>query len=212
MTMDEKLCLMLYEAAANDIITESEKDEMIQYVKEGFSLTGPLSKYLDEIKRIKDESLDECTCPAFVKKFIDKNYDKIATVSKIAEDEPNKIINANQIHAIVVVALEVIGILALIASIPIGTTIGTTGGIVAIVGGYASIFIGWLVFIIGSIITGIRQDNYTKGYNDLMKIREALKKVNIRKLSDSDARKVTSMIDRIDRACMDNPYASKLRT
>lgn len=208
MTMDEKLCLMLYEAAANDLITESEKDEMIQYVKEGFSLTGPLGKYLDEIKRIKDESLDECTCPAFVKKFIDKNYDKIAAVSKIAEDEPNKIINANQIHAIVVVALEVIGILALIASIPLSTS----AALVSAIGGYASIFIGWLVFIIGSIITGIRQDNYTKGYNDLMKIREALKKVNIRKLSDSDARKVTSMIDRIDRACMDNPYAAKLRT
>ena len=165
---------MLYEATANDLITESEKDEMIQYVKEGFSLTGPLGKYLDEIKRIKDESLDECTCPAFVKKFIDKNYDKIAAVSKITEDEPNKIITAIQKSFIVGVILDVIGLLACLTSdaIPFGV-----GAMKAIdVAGFASMFVGWLVAIIGIIITGFRLANYIKGYNDLMKTQEALKK------------------------------------
>lgn len=177
----------IYESYDNDLITESQKDEMISIYMESF--IDPIKNFVAKVKEIKKEKPREYDGPEEVKKFVDKHYDDIIKASEIIEKEPEKL-RRNEVTYLITMITSTILSIAVTALLP-GFEIA-----------------GLVLFMIGdfvaptviTIINYVRQSHDIKVADDLNKISSALKKLNSKKLDKDTQNKISDLITAISDA------------
>ena len=179
------------QAYINGEVPETTYFEMVGLVEEGPIRSA--KKFLQQIKLIKDCKPDEYVGEAEVKKFIDKNYDKLKEVAEYMDDEPSKLktkMNASAIGACVSYGIVLAGML-----VGAGTGLWMTGIIAAIVG-----FIGTIVGCVAACIYSRKSEVDRDVVDNLSKIKRSLKTVDKKKLNEDTAKKISTIIGKIEDA------------
>ena len=190
------------EGYQNGEISKDEAVRMMTFVNEASANKGGIKAYLKDLEEIKNMRPSEYDGPKAVKVFVDKYYDKIMKSAAILETEPEKLRKA-EITALVGMLVSIIGGYALMA-IAMGT-----GSIALMAASGPVMVIGCIASLVADVIIIIRANKDTVGINQLSKIKNALKRINLKKLDEKTARKITEMIHRIDDA--EQEFASKVK-
>lgn len=162
---------------------------------EGY-FSNPIKKFLDKATEIRKSKPSEYDGSDEIKKFIDKYYNDIMHISEILEKEPDKI-RHDQIKDAIGYIVGFIGGLGIMG---LGNAIGqtTVAGAVLVNGGALFMVLSFIAICIHIIILAIRSSNDIKASNELIKVRSALKKINISNLPKEYKIKISEMIDSID--------------
>ena len=173
-----------------DILESVMGDELDNYFSEGAGW-NPVRKFIKKIEEIKDSKPKEYDGPEEIKDFVDKNYDTIMKVAKILEDEPKNLKKPNVLTAL----LAIIGLIPIIGSlIALAMEIATLSAFI----GY---LFGMIILCITQALEWFRLNDDQEVYNNLIKIRGALKKVEDKKGLDEKTRnKIKDMIQAINDA------------
>lgn len=177
-----------YSAKNNDLGIFSEchllEDGIMSYNESLFK--SPLKGFIKKLKDIKDSKPNEYDGPKEVKNFVDKNYDDIIKASELLEKEPDEL-NKSAVRYLITVGISLVTTL-------IGSASGLLG--ILILGGIIE-FVSSIIYVVSSCI---RETHDSQTLNELLKIQQALKKVNTSKLSDDHKKKINKMITAIDDA------------
>lgn len=167
---------------------------------EGF-LLSPLTKFKKKLEEIKDTKPTEASSAKEIMDWVNTHYDDIEKASKLLEKEPSKM-KDDELGLLATPAISAAGLLgAGIASVK--TMDKTNNGAVVL----ASMIPGLVVFLLGFIglctnqifkYFRIRRD--TRAMKHLTKIKAALQKIDVKKLSKEDAKKVQTIINKINDA------------
>ena len=156
------------------------------------SVMSPVRKLKDKLKKVKDEKPSEYSDDTEVRKFIDESYDTIDDAAKILEKEPKEL-RKKDIQYLVSFCITYIGGFLLFCSTPL------SGGIM-LFSGMGLMILSIVITAVYSIISYIRANDDKDAYNDLQKIRNALKKVQDKKMPDSYKKKIADLLTAIDDA------------
>lgn len=182
--MNTKLLEAIYESALDGEITAEQCQAMEDILMQENVLSNPIKKLKDKIKTIRDAKPDEFSGNSVIKNYIDKNYEELSKASEILEEEPETL-RKDQIKVLIVTVSSLIGgmLLAGVSAVP----------------SLILILVGYLTAIISTICTYIRANDDQTTYNNLVKIRESLKKVyKNSKLDAETKKKIINMINKID--------------
>lgn len=182
--MNTKLLEAIYESALDGEITAEQCQAMEDILMQENVLSNPIKKLKDKIKTIRDTKPDEFSGNSVIKNYIDKNYEELSKASEILEEEPETL-RKDQIKVLIVTVSSLIGgmLLAGVSAVP----------------SLILILVGYLTAIISTICTYIRANDDQTTYNNLIKIRESLKKVyKNSKLDAETKKKIINMINKID--------------
>lgn len=182
--MNTKLLEAIYESALDGEITAEQCQAMEDILMQENVLSNPIKKLKDKIKTIRDAKPDEFSGNSVIKNYIDKNYEELSKASEILEEEPETL-RKDQIKVLIVTVSSLIGgmLLAGVSAVP----------------SLILILVGYLTAIISTICTYIRANDDQATYNNLIKIRESLKKVyKNSKLDAETKKKISNMIGKID--------------
>lgn len=184
--MNTKLLEAIYESALDGEITAEQCQAMEDILMQEKVFDNPIRKFMDKIKSIRDEKPDEFSGAPVVKNYIDKNYNELSKAADILENEPSTL-RKDQIKVLIGTVSTIIGGI-LIGSVSVLANVGFVLWITAFLGA-----------IISAIVTYIRTNDDQTAYNNLIKIRESLKKVGkSTKLDNDTKKKISSMINKID--------------
>lgn len=197
MTQNE-LKLAIYESTRNNELSQEVGYKMIgvfdseENITEGV-LSNPLRKSLNKLKEIREAKPKSYSGPEDVKKFVDDHYDEIIKISKIAEKEPKDIRDSEIKTTIgyIVSVLSGIGIMTLGAA-KNSFILGGAGIIPGI--------LGTLFVSIYPLIKAIRINNDIKASDELVKVRDALNKLDTKNLPEEYKNKITDIINAINDA------------
>ena len=180
-----------YENEDGVIVTESFKD-----------LLSPLSSLKKKIKNIKENKPNEYDSVKDIADFLDK-YDKdIEKAAKLIEEEPSKL-KKGEIAYLVRLCLAFLGMLAglgIMASAPLtltGVAAAEALGVAVYTGSFVFMFVD---SIVTAIITYIRANDDVEVLRNLSKIKNALVKIEKKKLPDKYKKKISSTITKISDA------------
>lgn len=179
------------QAYINGEVPETTYFEMVGLVEEGPIRSA--KKFLQQIKLIKDCKPDEYVGEAEVKKFVDKNYDKLKEVAEYMDEEPSKLktkMNASAIGACVSYGIVLAGML-----VGAWTGLWMTGIITAIIG-----FIGTIVGCVAACIYSRKSEVDRDVVDNLSKIKRSLKTVDKKNLNEDTAKKIATIINKIEDA------------
>lgn len=197
MTQNE-LKLAIYESIRNNELSQEVGYKMMdvfdseENITEGV-LSNPLRKSLNKLKEIREAKPKTYSGPEDVKKFVDDHYDEIVKISKIAEKEP-KDIRDSEIKTTVgyiVSVLSGIGIMILGAA----KNSFILGGVGIIPG-----ILGTLFVSIYPLIKAVRISNDIKASDELIKVRDALSKLDTKNLPKEYKNKIVDIINAINDA------------
>lgn len=184
----------------NDCITQAyingEVPETTYFEMVGLIEEGPISsakKFLQQIKLIKECKPDEYVGEAEVKKFIDKNYDKLKEIAEYMDEEPSKLKTK--------IAKSAIGTFVSFGLVLAGMLVGAWPGLLTT--GIIITVIGFIGTIVGGVIPCIysRKSEVDRDVVDnLSKIKRSLKTVDRKKFDVDTAKKITSIINKIEDA------------
>lgn len=191
--MDKDLMDIALESS--DIFAENE-----EIYTEGF-LLSPLTKFKKKLEEIKETKPTEASSAKEIMDWVNAHYDDIEKASKLLEKEPSKM-KDDELGLLATPAISAAGFLG--AGIAGLKTMDKTNNDKAIL---ASMVPGLVVFLLGFIGLAtnqifkyfrIRRD--TRSMKHLTKIKAALQKVDVKKLSKEDAKKVQTIINKINDA------------
>lgn len=184
--MNTKLLEAIYESALDGEITAEQCQTMEDILMQEKVFDNPIRKFMDKIKSIRDEKPDEFSGAPVVKNYIDKNYNELSKAADILENEPSTL-RKDQIKVLIGTVSTIIGGI-LISSVSVLANVG-----------FVVVITAYLGAIISAIVTYIRTNDDQAAYNNLIKIRESLKKVvKSTKLDNDTKKKISSMINKID--------------
>ena len=178
-----------------------------KYYTEGV-FSNPIRKFLDKATEIKNAKPNEFDGPIQIKKFIDKYYNDIITMSNMLEKEPHEI-RKNEFIMYISCLVGFIGGYALLMSFSyttptILTYAGVTGGVQVILTmgkvGIALMILTSIASFVYALITWVRQINDRKVADELLKVRNALTKLNTQNLPKEYKIKISEMITAINDA------------
>lgn len=182
--MNTVLFNAIFEAAVDGDITTEQRDAMLEILATEGVFSNPIKKFKAKLEEIKNGKPDEYSDIAEVKTFVDRNQKTLDEVTAILEKEPKEL-NSGAIKTLVG-AISVI-----LAGFALGLMFPTAG--------LAAIMIGYLGWIVTSIIQCVRISTDHTAYNNLIKIRTSLKKaLNIKGITPEYKKKINKLISQID--------------
>lgn len=168
--------------------------ESVDIFTEGV-FSNPLRKSLKIIKEIKDAKPKSYNGPIEIKNFIDKYYNEIIKISKMAEKEPKDIRSSD----IKIAAGTIVSIVA-----GFGLMMAYAFSALEIMPlFYASGIVAILSIVIDTVyplIKAVRINNDIKATDDLSKIRDALNKLDTAKLPEQYKNKIADVVEAINDA------------
>jgi len=181
---------MLKEEAFNKYVLADD-----EYISEG--VTAKLKEMKQKLKEIRDKKPKEYDGPEEVKKFIDSHYDDIVKAASTLEKEPEKLRKDDVKGAAVSLLSFLGGNGAALGGIYLYGSDKEKLGFSVMIGGLLSTLI---IPLIWTIVRWSRNNSDIEGINYLSKIRDALKKVDTKKLPEKYRNKMSDMITAIDDA------------
>ena len=213
-TTDEEILLDVV-----DVLESVMGDDVYKYISEKVEF-NPIKKFIDKIKEIKDVKPREYDGPEKIKNYVDKNYDDIINAARIIEYEPDKI-RKEEINIVTSTILGCVstffggGALALISgSKNVMKRVGRKVAASIALGGLSLGMFGpvatFVISALRTVILYIRLNNDQKVFNDLVKIRSALKQSLNKDLPEETKNKIHDMISAIDDA--EDDWSSRMKT
>ena len=171
-------------------ITFNEAMEInaLAYDKYMTESVSPMKKHLKDLEEIKNTKPNEYDGPEDVKKFVDKNYDKLVKISETIQKEPDKL-KKNEIAIAVETIVGYIGVCAALMMVPGKPVIGL----------FATLL--WLLTLsIHSWIVYLRSHDDLAAIKQLSKTKKSLEKIKEKKLPEQYKKKIAALIQEIDDA------------
>ena len=182
--MNTVLFNAIFEAAVDGDITTEQRDAMLEILATEGVFSNPIKKFKAKIEEIKNGKPDEYSDISEVKTFVDRNQKTLDEVSEILEKEPKEL-NKNAVKTLVG------SISVMLAGLALGLMFPITG--------FAAVMIGYIGWIVTSIIQCVRASSDQAVYNDVIKIRSSLKKaMNIKGMTPEYKKKINKLISQID--------------
>lgn len=182
--MNTVLFNAIFEAAVDGDITTEQRDAMLEILATEGVFSNPIKKFKAKIEEIKNGKPDEYSDISEVKTFVDRNQKTLDEVSEILEKEPKEL-NKNTVKTLVG-SLSV-----MLAGLALGLMFPTAG--------FAAVMIGYIGWIVTSVIQCVRASSDQAVYNDVIKIRSSLKKaLNIKGMTPEYKKKINKLISQID--------------
>ena len=178
--------LEIYEEYWADTITESQKDELLQLVEEKVN-KRPLENLLKKLEDIRDNKPD-VVYDKDVASWVDANYDDIAKASDVLMKHKDRDDFTKADIAILIAAVSILCTSPLLTLIP-GVGLGLS---------MAAIIISTIAICVNSIITGIRNRDYTEASDVLTGMKGYISRIDSSKLSDQQKKKIKSLAGKID--------------
>lgn len=164
-----------------------------KYVTESFKdIISPLRSLKEKIKNIKENKPDQYDSIKKIEEFLDKYENDIAKASKLLEEEPQKL-QKKETNWLIRLCLEFIGMFASVALIEVAPV----AACVLFFGSYILMFVD---MIVTCVVLYIRGNDDVAVLKDLSKIKNALNKINEKKLSDKYKKKISSIKTKISDA------------
>lgn len=175
-----------------------------EYITESFKdLISPLNSIKDKIKKIKEDKPGEYDDIKAITDFLDKYDSDITKAAKLIEEEPAKLRKV-EVRYLIRVCLEFLGMLggmALMASAPITATGAVMAAEAVGIAVYMGSFILMIVdMIVTCVISYVRSNDDADVLRNLSKIKNALNKLESKKLSDKYKKKIASIKTKISDA------------
>lgn len=192
---------LTYEEIINKLIIESDypddfKSDLVFFTTESFK-KSPVASFMKELEEIKNAKPDEYTDSEEIKKFVDRNYDKLKNAAELLEKEPENY-NKSTIHNLILVySLILAAIPAMLVSLPV--SLGVT-------------FIGFALSIATVVVSYTRANTDSSAVKNLSKIKDGLKKINKDKLPESYQKRISRLITNIEDVEISFAETSKTKT
>lgn len=184
----------------NIVFEYTYENESGVYVTESFKdIISPLSSIKEKIKNIKENKPNEYDKVKDIADFLDTHEKDIKKAAELIEAEPTKLRKAD-INMLIRFCLEVIGMFAglgMVAAFELSNPVGLAIGVAMFIGSYFLMIVDAIVTL---IVRYIRANDDVEVLRNLSKIKNALVKIEKKKLPDKYKKKISSTITKISDA------------